>query len=91
MLVLATGREFLPAGGFSGRIPATPLQRFVDDIRSGRVADVAVAVQPLTRNPDMLWVVDHCNRTGPTGDHDTPEAGGRTYRAYICWPAEAGG
>ena len=35
--VLATGREFLPVGGFSGRVPSTPLSRFVADVRQTRV------------------------------------------------------
>ena len=35
--ILDTGREFLPVGGFTGRVPSPTLAQFVGDVRAGRV------------------------------------------------------
>ena len=58
--IFDTGREFLPVGGFTGRVPSPTLAQFVSDVRAGRVAWVFAAVAPRTRNPDMLWAIAHC-------------------------------
>jgi 4-amino-4-deoxy-L-arabinose transferase-like glycosyltransferase len=87
--ILATGREFLPVGGFSGQVPSTPLPTFIDDVRQGRVEFVLVGVAPLTRNPDMRWVRAHCS--AQTGAAATVHAGGTTYRLSRCTPTDAGG
>jgi len=87
MQILATGREFLPVGGFSGQVPSTTTAEFVHDVRAGRVADVAVLVRPHTRNPDMAWVLAHCAavRGRAAGFVDD----GRDYRRYACSPGDA--
>ncbi len=87
--ILDTGREFLPVGGFSGRVPSPTLAQFVGDVRAGRVSLVLAAVAPRTRNPDMLWAIAHC-RPLPYRGPDTRIAG-RTMRFYGCAPADAGG
>ncbi len=87
--VLATGHEFLPVGGFSGQVPATPLRTFIDDVRSRRVGDVLVGTDPLTRNPDMRWVLAHCS--AQTGAESTVHSDSRVSRFYVCSPADAGG
>ena len=89
MLELATGREFLPVGGFSGQVPATPLRQFIADVGRRQVSHVAVSVKPMTRNPDMLWVVAHCRPARVTAEYNTFRVDGRTYRAYVCAPANA--
>ena len=85
--VLATGREYLPVGGFSGQVPSTPLAQFVKDVRDGRINRVVVGVRPATHNPDMRWVLGHCSPAG------TPSSGGvvngRDYRSYVCVPSDA--
>ena len=58
--IFDTGREFLPVGGFTGRVPSPSLAQFVSDVRAGEVTWVFVAVSPRTRNPDMLWAIAHC-------------------------------
>jgi 4-amino-4-deoxy-L-arabinose transferase-like glycosyltransferase len=88
MDIVATGREFLAVGGHTGQVPATPLPRFVADVRQGRIARVVVAVDPASRNPDMRWVVAHCPR-GRSGVATLP-TDGVTYRWYLCTPADAG-
>ncbi len=85
LAVLATGREFLPVGGFTGRVPSVTLSRLEADVRAGRVRSVLVATRPATRNPDLQWVRAHCS------------AGQRIVRNgiatqfYRCIPADAGG
>jgi hypothetical protein len=87
--VLATGREFLPVGGFSGQVPATPLHTFLDDVRERRVGGVLVEVTPLTRNPDMRWVLAHCR--AQSGRAATVRSDIGVSRFYLCAPADAGG
>ena len=87
--VLATGREFLPVGGFSGEVPSIPLATFLEDVRQQRVAVVLVPMKPLTRNPDMRWVLAHCS--AQTGSLATVHTGSAVDRRYVCAPADAGG
>jgi len=87
--VLATGREFLPVGGFSGQVPATPLRAFIGDVRARRVGYVLVEVAPLTRNPDMRWVLAHCR--AQSGRTATVRSDIGVSRFYLCAPADAGG
>ena len=86
--IFTTGREFLPVGGFSGRVPSTTLAQFVGDVRSGRVTLVLAAVMPRTRNPDMLWAIAHCPPAHSLADRVID---GRSMRFYLCAPADAGG
>ena len=86
--ILATGREFLPVGGFTGRVPSPTLAQFVGDVRAAGSTDVLAAVAPRTRNPDMLWAIAHC----PPLPYRGPDAdiAGRTMRFFLCSPADAG-
>ncbi len=84
---LVTGHEFLPVGGFTGRVPSTTLAQFVDDVRQGKVALVLAAVAPRTRNPDMLWAIAHCPRQPHRGPGSV--VGGRTMDFFVCSPADA--
>jgi 4-amino-4-deoxy-L-arabinose transferase-like glycosyltransferase len=86
--ILDTGREFLPVGGFSGRVPSPTVAQFTEDVRAGRVTVVLAAVAPLTRNPDMLWAIAHCRPVAYRGP-DTHIAG-RTMHFYRCSPRDAG-
>jgi hypothetical protein len=82
--VLATGHEYLPVGGFSGQVPSTPLSQFVKDVHDGRINYVLVGVRPLTRNPDLRWVMSHCN---PAADAaKSPRA---PLVSYICVSSDA--
>ena len=86
--IFDTGREFLPVGGFSGRVPSTTRAQFVGDVRSGRVTLVLAAVMPRTRNPDILWALAHCPPAHSLADRVID---GRTLRFYLCAPADGGG
>ena len=83
--VLATGHEYLPVGGFSGQVPSTPLTQFVRDVHDGRIVHVLVAVQPLTRNPDMRWV------SATAARRRRRRARRRTDYRATCVPANAAG
>ena len=89
--ILDTGREFLPVGGFTGRVPSPTLPQFVSDVRAGRVTEVLAAVAPLTRNPDMLWAIAHC-RPCPTAVRTATSPGGRcaSTSARLPMPAAEG-
>jgi hypothetical protein len=89
--VLATGHEYLPVGGFSGQVPSTPLTQFVRDVHDGRIVKVLVAVRPLTRNPDMRWVLAHCNPDpkDATSSGKPRVIDGRSYSTYVCVPSDA--
>ena len=75
--IMATGREFLPVGGFSGRVPAPSLAEFERLVAEGRVVRVTVTTGPLTRTPDLRWVAAHCTRT-PVSQYDKLEKATKT-------------
>jgi hypothetical protein len=79
--VMATGHEFLPVGGFSGRVPAPSLSEFKRLVAEGRVVRVTVATQPLTRAPDLRWVAAHCTRT-PLHEYEAIEQATKT--VFVC-------
>jgi hypothetical protein len=84
--ILATGHEYLPVGGFSGRVPSTPLSQFVKDVQDGRINHVLVGVRPLTRNPDLRWVLGHCN---PAPVAATSSNAPSPFVSYVCVPSDA--
>jgi hypothetical protein len=57
-------------------------------VRSGKVADVLVAVAPHTRHPEMEWVIAHCAQR-PGVPAVFPGGGDTTLRLYRCSPADA--
>jgi 4-amino-4-deoxy-L-arabinose transferase-like glycosyltransferase len=85
--ILATGHEFLPVGGFTGRVPTPTLAQFIDDVWRGKVAVVLAAVSPRTRNPDLLWAMSHCRRQPYRGPDS--HIAGRTMGFFTCTPADA--
>jgi 4-amino-4-deoxy-L-arabinose transferase-like glycosyltransferase len=82
--ILATGREYLPVGGFTGLVPATSVRQLEADIRAGAVENVLVSVAPRTRNPTMEWAEAHCQREGLMHEDGT------TYRRVVCLPSDVG-
>ena len=82
-LIMATGREYLPVGGFSGQAPVPALAQLIHYVQEGRVGLVSVAVRPLTDNPDMRWVVAHCTRF--TAGGSTYVSLGTRFQEYLCY------
>ena len=87
--IVDTGREYLPVGGFTGRVPSPTPAQFVAYVRGGRVTLVLAAVAPRTGNPDMLWAIAHCPPLHDRARDD--DSGGRSMRFFLCSPADAGG
>jgi hypothetical protein len=86
--VLATGHEFLPVGGFSGRVPAPSLAAFMELVAQGRVERVTVTTNPLTNAPDLRWVASHCQQHG-SSVYDNEEQAHRS--VFYCAPFDAHG
>jgi hypothetical protein len=61
-LIMATGKEFLPVGGFSGNVPAPTLAQLRGLIDSGRLHEVLVPVSPSGDDPRISWIRDHCTQ-----------------------------
>jgi 4-amino-4-deoxy-L-arabinose transferase-like glycosyltransferase len=83
--ILATGREFLPVGGYTGAVPAPPLPAFVQFVALGHVRRVTVATSPLSRSPDLLWARAHCRKNSSYQDL----AANTTFSVYLCSPIDA--
>jgi len=58
--ILASGREVLAIGGFTGAGPAPTLRQIQADIRSGRLRLAVLAVQPANPGPRTRWLATHC-------------------------------
>jgi 4-amino-4-deoxy-L-arabinose transferase-like glycosyltransferase len=84
--ILATGREFLPVGGFTGVVPAPTVSQFERLVAQGRISRATVTTQPLTRSPVLLWVMDHCRRVEGIADPGPPP---HTNTVYQCTPQDA--
>ena len=84
--ILLTGDEFLPVGGYSGQVPAPSLSQFKYLVFHRKVFRVTVVTDPLTRSPDLRWVVSHCQRT-PLHSYDPLAEATRT--VFYCLPKDA--
>jgi 4-amino-4-deoxy-L-arabinose transferase-like glycosyltransferase len=83
--ILATGREFFPVGGFTGRVPTPTLAAFIADVAQGKISRVVVGIDPLTNNPVLRWVVAHCPKVPPPTGSDM--ADGVRFQRYRCSPS----
>ncbi len=85
--ILATGHEFLPAGGFTGRVPSITVHQFVRLVDEGRIPRALIALKPLSNNLVMRWVVTNCLRN-TQGNGTTFVDLGTTFQRYLCAPAD---
>jgi hypothetical protein len=58
--ILASGREVLPIGGFTGAIPSPTLREIRADIAFGAVRLAVVPVVPPGDDPRIVWIRTHC-------------------------------
>jgi hypothetical protein len=58
--ILASGREVLPIGGFTGAIPSPTLKQIRIDIAFGQVRLAIVPVVPPGHDPRIIWIRTHC-------------------------------
>ncbi len=82
--ILATGHEFLPVGGFSGRVPSPTVSQFRRYVAEGRVNQVTLALLPLSHNPVMIWVTQHCSKA--TFNDATFYEENTKFQRYLCTP-----
>jgi 4-amino-4-deoxy-L-arabinose transferase-like glycosyltransferase len=87
--ILATGHEFLPVGGFTGRVPSPTVSQFKRYVAAGRVSQVTTALVPLSHNPVMIWVTQHCPKSL------FPDAvfydEGTKFQRYLCIRSDGSG
>ncbi len=87
--IMATGHEFLSVGGFTGRVPAPPLAEFTQFVADGHVVRVTVTTHPMTRTPDLRWVVSHCARRVRANTTSSSKPPGRSSSVALAGrPAE---
>ena len=81
-IILFSGREVLPIGGFTGAVPSPTLAQIENDINRGEFRMFEIAVVPPTPDPRLDWIRRHCDLNG-----STPE-GSVTIGEYFC-PAQS--
>jgi 4-amino-4-deoxy-L-arabinose transferase-like glycosyltransferase len=84
--IFATGHEFLPIGGFTGEVPTPTLSQLIGYIAAGRVVAATGAVSPRSRNPDIIWIMEHCTKR--TVGNTTYTFEGTTMQRDVCQRAE---
>jgi len=83
-LIMVSGREILPIGGFSGNAPSPTLAGLRSLVAQGRLRDVLVPIRPPSTDPRLTWVRRAC-RPGPL----EPYADGEVLEYFTCRPASA--
>ena len=73
----ASGKEFLPIGGFTGSIPEPTISQLEAMIRAGKFHLVLLTGG---HDPRLTWIAHHCQHLGP---------GGGSFGLFICEPADA--
>ncbi len=73
----ASGREFLPIGGFTGSIPEPTLDQLKGMIRASKFHLVLLTGG---HDPRLTWIAHHCQHLGP---------GGGSVGLFTCQPADA--
>ncbi len=70
-LILFSGREVLPIGGYLGNVPAPTLATLRADISRGYVRVFLLPVAPPGPDPRVRWIESHCARQ-PLPPHRRP-------------------
>ncbi len=77
IFIAASGKEFLPIGGFTGSIPEPTINQLERMIRAGKFHLVLLAGG---HDPRLTWIAHHCQHLGP---------GGGSVGLFTCQPADA--
>jgi len=62
-LIVDSGREIEPIGGFTGSIPSPALDELIDQVDSGQLRTVIVTPGD---DPRLVWVRSHCTEAPPS-------------------------
>jgi 4-amino-4-deoxy-L-arabinose transferase-like glycosyltransferase len=83
-LIMVSGREFLPIGGYTGNNPSPTLKQLRHLVANGKLLLFFIPVSPAGNDPRLDWVRRHCfsERTQPYGH-------GVKFGLYLC--AKSGG
>jgi hypothetical protein len=65
-LIMVTGREFLPIGGYLGGVPSPSLSELEHLVKTHQVVDFAVPITPPGSDPRTAWVRRSCRRIRTT-------------------------
>jgi 4-amino-4-deoxy-L-arabinose transferase-like glycosyltransferase len=74
--IVASGKEVLPIGGFTGSIPEPTISQLSTFIREGKFH---LALLLGGHDPRLTWIATHCRHLGP---------GGGTTGLFICVPSD---
>ena len=78
-LIILTGQEIEPIGGFTGTIPSPSLGALIHQVRTGQLQTV---IAPPVDDARITWVRSHCTVVPPTfGVHSGPIA---DITIYVC-------
>ena len=77
IFIAASGKEFLPIGGFTGSIPEPTISQLEGMIRVGKFH---LALLTGGHDPRLTWIAHHCQHLGP---------GGGSVGLFTCQPADA--
>ena len=75
--ISASGKEFLPIGGFTGSIPEPTINQLEGMIRARKFHLVLLTGG---QDPRLTWIAHHCQHLGP---------GGGSVGLFTCQPADA--
>jgi hypothetical protein len=75
--ISASGKEFLPIGGFTGSIPEPTINQLEGMIRARKFHLVLLTGG---QDPRLTWIARHCQHLGP---------GGGSVGLFTCQPADA--
>jgi 4-amino-4-deoxy-L-arabinose transferase-like glycosyltransferase len=75
--ISASGKEFLPIGGFTGSIPEPTISQLEGMIRANKFHLVLLTGG---HDPRLTWIARHCQHLGP---------GGGSFGLFVCRPADA--
>jgi hypothetical protein len=75
--ISASGKEFLPIGGFTGTIPEPTISQLEGMIRTNKFHLVLLTGG---QDPRLTWIAHHCQHLGP---------GGGSVGLFTCQPADA--
>jgi 4-amino-4-deoxy-L-arabinose transferase-like glycosyltransferase len=80
-LIMMTGHEFLPIGGFTGGAPVPTLGRIEQLVDEG---EIRLAFVPLDATSDrrVAWIVQHCSKVG----RPAHERGNVLFQNFRCLP-----
>jgi hypothetical protein len=73
----ASGKEFLPIGGFTGSIPEPTVNQLEGMVRASKFHLVLLTGG---HDPRLTWIAHHCQHAGP---------GGGTAGLFFCTPKDA--